>query len=52
MQVHAGAHKGQEKVLGPLEMELQTVNLLMYVLALNSGPLQEQEAPLTAEPSF
>lgn len=50
--MHAGAHKGQEKVLGPLEMELQTVNRLMYVLALNWGPLQEQEAPLTAEPSF
>lgn len=50
--MHAGTHKGQKKVLGPLEMELQTVNRLMCVLALNSGPLQEQEAPFTAEPSF
>lgn len=52
MHVHAGTHKGQENVLGPFEMKLQTVTRLMWVLALNSGPLQEQEAPLTAEPSF
>lgn len=45
-------HGGQERVLD-LELELQVVlNMLMWVLATDSGPLEEQQGFLTVEPLF
>lgn len=38
MCLYVGAHRGQKRVLGPLELELQAgVNCLMWVLGKEHG---------------
>lgn len=49
--VFVGAHRSQ-RVLDSLELELQTIGrCLRWVLAMNLGPLEEQQALINAEPS-
>jgi hypothetical protein len=48
-----GVPRGQKRASDPLELELQVdVSCPMWVLGTNSGPLKEQQALPTAEPSL
>lgn len=44
--------RGQKRWLNPLERELQIVVSYMWVLGIKPGPLEEQKAFLTIEPSL
>ena len=47
-----GSQRGQEKGSVPLELELQTLSAIIWLLELNPGFLKEQPMFLTAEPSL
>lgn len=53
VHLSAGAHRDQKRASDLLEMELQlVVSLLLWVLRIELGSLQDQCAHLSAEPSL